>query len=620
MAAGSELDIRERLLEDFERAWIDDHPPDLPGVIRRWEALCSDEPPTPAARDTLAAELVKIDLEYRWRQPKSPETQPPLIESYLEMFPELQNDRKRLLELIVEEFRVRLHWSDPPETAEYRQRFPDRASELEDALQKVRNEREIESSIRDLFRDEEPEPDQELMEQPQEDRDRIAQTQQFLAQTHPFSELPEDLQHRIAQTSQEKQFAEGEYLIRQGDAADSMLVLLDGIAQVTLSDPDGGEREIARVGRHAVLGEIGLLTREARSANVKALKPIRAAVISLADYQKLVGEFPTLNVLISELISQRVGSVAVDIMYGKTLDQYRFKQRLGRGSMGIVYLADDLQHDREVAVKMLRHNLIYDRQATKRFVREAEVIRSLKHENIIEVYREFSAFNTRFLSMELCLGASLSEAILEAAPFPYDVIRMIVGQLAAALHHAHQHGVIHRDLKPANVMLTTEGLVKLTDFGLARTVESLSLTAAGQLLGTPRYMPGELLSGGEEADYRADIYALGCIVWELIHKTPLFDAKGMVELLKQQLKWTLPAPEEIAADLPDDLYQVLAQSLPQNADERTLELEPLLAWSRKLPPEYRLVCDAEGRHSFDATIPITDNTGRDLDDHSTHVD
>lgn len=617
MAAGSELDIRERLLEDFERAWLRENPPDLPAVVRHWESLSKSETPATGDRDTLAAELIKIDLEYRWRQPRPPEIPGPQLETYLEMFPELRNDRKRLLELIVEEYRVRLHWSDLPETAEYLQRFPEADSELERALQKVRDERVIESSIRDLFRGEKTQPDDELARAPARDRQRFEQTLKFLAETHPFSELPEDLQRRITESAHERQFEEGDYLIRQGAPADSMLVLLDGIAQVTLSEPDGGEREIARVGRHAVLGEIGLLTREVRTANVKALQPVRAVVITLADYQKLVGEFPTLNVLISELISQRVGAIAVDIMYGKTLDHYRFKQRLGRGSMGIVYLADDLQHGREVAVKMLRHNLIYDRQATKRFVREAEVIRTLKHDNIIEVYREFSAYNTRFLSMELCLGASLSEIILKAAPFPYDVIRMIVGQLADALHHAHERGVVHRDLKPANVMLTTDGLVKLTDFGLARTVQSLSLTAAGQLLGTPRYMPSQLISGDEEADYRADVYALGCIVWELIRKTPVFDAKGLVELLQQQITWTLPAPERIAADLPDDLYRVLAQSLSQNPDDRTLDLESLIAWSERLPLVY-CVGDAEGIDSCDATI--ANDTNREQTDQSTRVE
>jgi serine/threonine-protein kinase len=167
--------------------------------------------------------------------------------------------------------------------------------------------------------------------------------------------------------------------------------------------------------------------------------------------------------------------------------------------------------------------------------------------------------------------------------------------------------VIHRDLKPANVMLNSDGTLKLTDFGLARSVESLKMTVHGQLLGTPRYMPSELLGGGE-ADERADLYALGLITWELLTGKPLFTANDIVSLLRQQMKWKLPERTEIREDLPEDIYQILQQTLSQQVEERTLDLAPLLDWSQPINTAY---CTSEEQveyESLDSTESMADST------------
>ncbi len=585
MTSGPNDSQLERFLDEFERAWRNSDPIDIPRVLDRWRASRPESSPDPAVEMRLLAELIKLDLEYRWRKGSDAVHRPPpgtLLGSYLSRYPDLKLYPERLGELVLEEFRARLRWGDAPDPADYVQRFGAAVPNLGEEFRKIHQEVEVESSIRDLFRRRSPEDefDEAGRGAPESVPRRL---QRFLAQTPPFSELPEDVRRRMSEQLREQNFEADEYLMRQGDEAESLLIVLEGVAQIALAEPGGGEREIARVGRHALLGEMGLLTREVRSANVRAITPVKAAVLTREPFQQLVREFPTLTVMLSELIAQRVGTIAVDVMYGKTIDGYRIRQRLGRGSMGIVYLAEDLDRGREVAIKMLRHDLVYDRQATKRFVREAEVIRGLRHPNIIRVYREFAAYNTMFLSMEYCPGVNLSDAIRDRAPFPHELTRRIIGQLAAALACAHAAGVIHRDLKPANVMLATDGTVKLTDFGLARSVQSLTLTAQGQLLGTPRYMPAELLSGGE-ADERADVYGLGCIAWELIVGKPLFPARDMVELLRQQIRWELPSREEIAADLPEDLYAVLKESLSQIPAERTLDLKSLVAWAAPLPP------------------------------------
>lgn len=590
MTAESSHQTLEQWLDEFERAWKQGKPPAIREILERQRAA-PQRSLSLKSENELLIELIRIDLEYRWRRAaSSPRESAPLLDYYLNEFPSLRNDPDAFDELLSEEIRVRTRWGAAPDPGEYRQRFELLAPDLTGKFEEIRQEIEVESSLKQLFHDDavaEFRPGGNEGSSPEAER-----LFEFLQQTPPFSELPDKLRRRIAEQCREEEFQPGDYLIRQGESATSMHIVLEGVAQISICEPDGSEREIARVGRHSVLGEIGLMTKEVRSANVKALNPVRTAMLGHNDFQTLLAEFPTLNVLFSELIAQRVGTVAVDIMYGKTISGYRFRERIGRGGMGIVYRAEDLETGEDVAVKMLRHDLVYDRQAAKRFVREAEVIRNLRHPNIIRVYREFSAFNTMFLSMELCPGPNLAEMISKLAPFPNAFTRKIVGQLSQALLHAHDAGVIHRDLKPANVMLTDEGLVKLTDFGLARSVQSLSLTQQGQLLGTPRYMPSELLSGAD-ADHRADIYGLGCIVWEMITGEPLFPAKDIVELLRQQLQWQLPEPDQIASLLPGDLYRLLQQSLSQNVDERTLDLREVAGWAGQLPPASELTSAAD---------------------------
>jgi len=572
----------EDLLEEYETSWQQGTPLEIRALLDRWG---SAENSSAASVAELLAELIMIAMEYSWRQAGGGEKERPQFGRLLDFDPEWFRslvDAGLIGQVLIEEFRTRHRWGDRPSLEEFQKIYPQEAPSIREELETLEQEYTLENSIRKLF-----------VEPPKTDTLEVDASQSempisdFLSGVYPFSELPTELQVELASTAVKKTYKTGDYLMHQGAESDSLMVIMDGVAKVTIQ-PDGAnsaEQELARVGLYSLLGEIGLLTGEVRSANIIALTPMTVAEIRYESYQGLVSRFPTLNMLVSELIAQRVGTIATDIMFGKSLGGYQFRHRLGRGSMGIVYLAEDNLTSKSVAVKMLRHDLVYDRQASQRFRREAEVIRRLKHENIIEVYREFSAYNTFFLSMEFCRGCTLGDAISVYAPFPLDDVRKIVGQLASALFHAHSEGVIHRDLKPANVMMTAEGTLKLTDFGLARSVESLKMTAHGQMLGTPRYMPSELLGGGE-ADERADLYALGAITWELLTGEALFTSTDIVSLLREQLMWQLPAKQEIRNDLTDDLYQVLKDSLSQTPAERTLELEPLIGWADKVDSRY----------------------------------
>jgi serine/threonine protein kinase len=323
-----------------------------------------------------------------------------------------------------------------------------------------------------------------------------------------------------------------------------------------------------------------MMTREVRSANVVAVTAGRAATIGRDDFEHLAGRYPRLSVVLSELISERVGVLNIDVLCGKTIGGYRIKHRLGRGGMGIVYSAVDEATNQPAALKMLRHDLTFDRHASLRFQQEAEIVRDLLHPNIVRVVREFSAFGTSFIAMELCDGPSLTELIRQAGALPQSVVRPLVGQIATALTCAHAAGIAHRDLKPSNVMLTRNGTAKLVDFGLARSaaIQHAELTAFGQIMGTPRYMAPEQLNG-ERGDSRSDVFSLGCMMFEMLTGRPLFKSTTWHDLLRERAAWSLPKLEGIWVELDSEMYAFLVASLSENPQHRPDNLSPLATWA-----------------------------------------
>ncbi|MEE4273240.1 MAG: protein kinase [Thermoanaerobaculales bacterium] len=279
-------------------------------------------------------------------------------------------------------------------------------------------------------------------------------------------------------------------------------------------------------------------------------------------------------------------------MIGTTLAHYRITGELGSGGMGEVWRAEDEKLGREVALKVLPAEFGEDEQRLERFQREAKVLASLNHPNVAHLYGlETVASGTgsitgrqnptpsspaTFLVMELVEGADLSERIARG-PIPVDEVAPIALQIAEALEAAHEAGIVHRDLKPANIKLRPDGTVKVLDFGLAKAWEtdagdsSLSLsptltqhaTAAGVILGTAAYMSPEQ-ARGQQVDRRADIWAFGVVLWEMLTGTKLFEGETVTDVLASVLK---EAPDLDA--LPDDTPPALSRLV-----ERCLHREP----------------------------------------------
>lgn len=218
---------------------------------------------------------------------------------------------------------------------------------------------------------------------------------------------------------------------------------------------------------------------------------------------------------------------------GDTLGRYRLVEEIGQGGMSVVFRAQDEKLKRDVAVKVMHGFLASQQDARERFRREAVAVASLKHPHIIEIY-DYSGEDTdlSFIVAELVIGQPLSKLLQEQPIAIPEMGLALLRPLAAALVHAHEHGVIHRDLKPENVLVGQKGRIKLTDFGIAKMLDNQTLTVTGALLGSPAYMAPEYIEG-HEPDARADIFSFGAMLYQtLVGKLP-FEAPSPHALLKR---------------------------------------------------------------------------------------
>ncbi len=278
-------------------------------------------------------------------------------------------------------------------------------------------------------------------------------------------------------------------------------------------------------------------------------------------------------------------------MIGQTLGHYKVGEQLGRGGMGEVYVADDLNLNRKVAVKFLPEAFTGDPERMARFEREAKLLASLNHPNIAAIYGLEQAEGKRFIVMELVEGETLAQR-LSKGPLPIDEALGTCRQIAEGLEAAHEKGVIHRDLKPANIMITEGDKVKILDFGLAKalsdetqTVDSShsptlteAMTRPGIILGTAAYMSPEQAKG-KAVDKRADIWAFGCILYECLTGKRAFKGGTVTEALASVLTKD-PEWEKIHAKA----KPLLRRCLEKDPKKRLRDIGEAMAWI-EIPPE-----------------------------------
>ena len=254
-------------------------------------------------------------------------------------------------------------------------------------------------------------------------------------------------------------------------------------------------------------------------------------------------------------------------MIGRTISHYRIQERLGGGGMGVVYKADDLRLQRPVALKFLPTELTRDADARTRFIQEARAASLLEHPNICTVYDiGESPEGDSFICMAYCDGATLKRR-MQSGILPLGTAVGYAEQISSGLAKAHEHGIIHRDIKPANLIVTSDGLVKIVDFGLAKLAGSTTLTGTGIMVGTAAYVAPEQ-ARGVAIDHRADIWSLGVVLFEMVTGRLPFRADHVQALLLEVVHDSEPSVTLLRPETPPELARVIHRCLRKNPAER----------------------------------------------------
>jgi beta-lactam-binding protein with PASTA domain/tRNA A-37 threonylcarbamoyl transferase component Bud32 len=260
--------------------------------------------------------------------------------------------------------------------------------------------------------------------------------------------------------------------------------------------------------------------------------------------------------------------VGVDHIFGELFDRrYRLQRRIGAGGMADVYLAEDETLHRKVAIKILADRYTQDEGFVERFRREATAAAGLNHPNIVSIYDRGEADGTYYIAMEYIEGPTLKEEITARAPLPEAEAVGYAQQVLQALAFAHRRGVIHRDIKPHNMMLTPDGLLKVTDFGIARAANQVEMTEVGSIVGTAQYLSPEQ-ARGQTVGPQSDIYSLGVVLYEMLTGDVPFSGSSAVEIAMKQVNDQPVPPSRKNRLISPALEQVVMRALAKDPSLR----------------------------------------------------
>ncbi|MCW2964969.1 MAG: pknB [Actinomycetia bacterium] len=256
-----------------------------------------------------------------------------------------------------------------------------------------------------------------------------------------------------------------------------------------------------------------------------------------------------------------------DTLIDRVFDKrYVIKRKLGSGGMADVYLAEDQELGRRVALKLLNDRHAADDQFVERFRREAQSAAGLNHPNIVSIFDRGRAEGTYYIAMEYLDGRTLKELLVRNGPTPIPIAIDYARQILGALSFAHRNGIIHRDIKPHNIVVGGDGRLKVTDFGIARSGAS-QMTEAGSIVGTAQYLSPEQARGAP-VDPRSDLYSLGIVLYEMLTGNVPFTGDTPVEIAMKHLSQVPEPPSKLRAEVPHDLDAVVMRALSKEPDQR----------------------------------------------------
>ena len=276
---------------------------------------------------------------------------------------------------------------------------------------------------------------------------------------------------------------------------------------------------------------------------------------------------------------------------GQIFGSYRIVESIGTGGMGAVYLAEHTMMGKQAALKVLLPELSNREDLLSRFFNEARAAAAIKHPGIVEVIDFGHAHDCAYILMEYLEGESLSDRLSRVGALPVSSALRLCGQLARSLAAAHRAAIVHRDLKPDNIIMVADTEVlggertKLLDFGIAKLAAGTGMSSAtrtGAVLGTPLYMAPEQCKGAGQVDHRADLYALGCILFHMLCGQPPFTAVGAGEIMACHIFAPPPVPSDLRPELPPKLDALIAHALDKNPATRVQSADDMLALIEEL--------------------------------------
>ena len=541
------------------------------------------------------------------------------VEEYLQLCPEIESDRILLVKLLAREYCLR---ENAQSVSQFVDRFPKLRSDL---LRKLYGEHDnatsgnqYEQILEECLSDETHASDLDLMSEresletaveasvfaprPAHRKDpedetfaraassKAAQPEKptisgecRLRECFPFDTLPVELVDELESQMVEGRYAATEFLTRQGDPGDCLFLIRGGTVGIVVNDEFGVSHEIDRSTKGDILGEMALLTEEPRSANLIAHDDVSAMLLPADKFHAAALKHPEIGEVLTKLLAKRLGAQRRDVLSGKIFNKYRIVRRLGRGGMAIVYEGSHLDDARRVALKMLSHRLVYDKASLVWFHREADIVESFDHPNIVRMFGRFRAFKSYFIVMEFCDGITLERLVRLNGPLDQDDFRKAFGQIASAVLYAHQRDVVHRDIKPVNLMLNFDGTVKLMDFGLAKPINELEPTTEvdTHIVGTPRYMAPEQLRGREISEV-TDYFSLGCTAYKLLTGETLFPEYDATKLRAIHDRWQVPDFARKRPEWTPDICELLTGCLQRRRSQRVCDLAKYATWAAPL--------------------------------------
>ncbi|MEM8864615.1 MAG: serine/threonine-protein kinase [Planctomycetota bacterium] len=247
---------------------------------------------------------------------------------------------------------------------------------------------------------------------------------------------------------------------------------------------------------------------------------------------------------------------------------FQLGDKLGSGTVGVVYRAtsDDIQEP--VALKLLHPSVSGDEKIVDRFEREIQIMERLNHPHIVRHYGGGMLDGQYFYAMQLLEHGSLKDRLANGGPLPWPLAAAYGVQIASALQHAHNHGIVHRDLKPSNLFFDERGDLVLGDFGIARDTFGADITAQGMTVGTYAYMSPEQITADTHISGKADLYSLGCVMFEMLTGRAPFQGANFAQVWEQHMRKEPPTVSSLGNDCPDWLEELIAQLLAKSPEER----------------------------------------------------